>query len=195
MNTQDLINKALDIASEPMRSTLGQTCHWLTFASHVPSGIEVEMGVWGPWNNPTKTRPLENKVALVTGGSSGIGRAAAIALAEAGAAVVIGARRQSEGEAVAEEIRAMGGQATFQSTDVARALVEAYFLAQGYRSSRGSLINEAGTRKAKLLKRGLRLLEGRPGAWTKVAANRGREILLTDTALHLLDLARRFGGV
>ena len=56
MNTQDLINQALDIASQPMRSTLGHSCGWLTFASHTQSGIEVEMGIWGPWNNPTKTR-------------------------------------------------------------------------------------------------------------------------------------------
>src|SRR5262249_20763446 len=40
---------------------------------------------------------LQNKVAVVTGGTSGIGRAAALALAKAGAKVVVAGRRESEG--------------------------------------------------------------------------------------------------
>ncbi len=43
---------------------------------------------------------LKNKVAIVTGASSGIGETTAIAFAEAGAAVVLGARRQEQGESV-----------------------------------------------------------------------------------------------
>ncbi|MGK3987300.1 SDR family NAD(P)-dependent oxidoreductase [Sorangium sp. So ce136] len=46
---------------------------------------------------------LKNKVALVVGGSSGIGRAAALALAAAGAKVVVAARREAECRAVASE--------------------------------------------------------------------------------------------
>lgn len=65
--------------------------------------------------------PLENKVALITGGTSGIGRATALTLARQGAAVVIGARRAAEGEAVAAEIRAAGGRASFRVTDVSDA--------------------------------------------------------------------------
>ncbi len=63
---------------------------------------------------------LTNKVAIVTGASSGIGEAAAIALANAGASVVLGARRQEQGEAVAQRIRDNGGKAIFVQTDVSK---------------------------------------------------------------------------
>ncbi len=64
------------------------------------------------------TGRLESKVIVVTGGSSGIGRAVAQRAAAEGAAVVIGARGKDAGEQVAGEIRASGGQASFVPTDV-----------------------------------------------------------------------------
>jgi NAD(P)-dependent dehydrogenase (short-subunit alcohol dehydrogenase family) len=67
------------------------------------------------------TQNFTNKVALVTGASSGIGEATAIAFANAGASVVLGARRQDEGEAVAQRIRDNGGKAVFLKTDVTQA--------------------------------------------------------------------------
>lgn len=53
---------------------------------------------------------LQNRVVAVIGGSSGMGRVTALALAREGAAVVVGARRQQLCEQVAREIRAAGGQ-------------------------------------------------------------------------------------
>ncbi len=58
------------------------------------------------------------KVALVTGASSGVGAATARMFAERGAAVVLAARREPEGEAVAASIRANGGEAMFVRTDI-----------------------------------------------------------------------------
>ncbi|NIX77666.1 SDR family NAD(P)-dependent oxidoreductase [Microvirga terricola] len=58
------------------------------------------------------TKPLENRVAVVTGASRGIGRAAALALAEAGAHIIALARTQGALESLDDEIRAKGSSAT-----------------------------------------------------------------------------------
>jgi NAD(P)-dependent dehydrogenase (short-subunit alcohol dehydrogenase family) len=63
---------------------------------------------------------LESKVAVVTGGTSGIGKAAALALAKAGAKVVVAGRRENEGNAVVKAIEKDGGKALFIKTDVSR---------------------------------------------------------------------------
>jgi NAD(P)-dependent dehydrogenase (short-subunit alcohol dehydrogenase family) len=63
-------------------------------------------------------KPMENKVALVTGGGSGIGQAAALAFARAGAKVVVSGRREKEGYETVSLIKKGGGEGTFVKADV-----------------------------------------------------------------------------
>lgn len=61
---------------------------------------------------------FDGEVALVTGGSSGIGRATALAFAAEGAKVVVASRRSEESAETVELIKAAGGDAIFVKTDV-----------------------------------------------------------------------------
>jgi NAD(P)-dependent dehydrogenase (short-subunit alcohol dehydrogenase family) len=64
------------------------------------------------------TMKLEGRVALITGGNSGIGRAAAILLAREGAAVALTGRNPERGQEVVDEITRNGGRALFIKADV-----------------------------------------------------------------------------
>ena len=61
----------------------------------------------------------DQKVAIVTGGSSGIGRATAIALAKEGAKIVVAARRSKEGDETVQLVKESGSDGIFVNTDVA----------------------------------------------------------------------------
>jgi len=66
------------------------------------------------------SKTFSDKVALVTGGTSGIGKATAIKFARAGAKVVLTGRREKEGAQVVAEIKKLGGEAAFARTDIAK---------------------------------------------------------------------------
>ena len=61
---------------------------------------------------------LAGRVAIVTGGGRGIGRAIALGLAKAGASVVVASRTEEQVNAVADEIRSAGGEALSMATDL-----------------------------------------------------------------------------
>jgi len=94
---------------------------------------------------------LSGKVALVTGGSEGIGKATALRLAREGARVVIAARRIAVLERAAQELREAGGQVLPVAADVTQAEDVARLVAQAVAHFGGLdiLVNNAGAANAK----------------------------------------------
>ena len=70
--------------------------------------------------DPTSPGRLQGRVAVVTGGSSGLGRAGALRFAAEGARVAVGSVQPEQGAAVVAEIEAADGEAAFRETDVRR---------------------------------------------------------------------------
>ena len=68
------------------------------------------------------SKEFEGKVALITGGSSGIGRSTAIAFAKKGAKIVIASRREKESQETVAIIKEMGSKAIFFKTDITQAI-------------------------------------------------------------------------
>jgi NADP-dependent 3-hydroxy acid dehydrogenase YdfG len=89
---------------------------------------------------------LDGKVAVVTGASSGIGEATALALSEAGAAVALGARREDRLRSLAERIEGGGGRALAVAVDVADEASAKSFVERAHSELGGLdiLVNNAG---------------------------------------------------
>ncbi|HEV2500863.1 MAG TPA: 3-oxoacyl-[acyl-carrier-protein] reductase [Terriglobia bacterium] len=98
---------------------------------------------------------LEGRIALITGASQGIGRACALALAEAGATVGLGSRSLEKLDALAEEIRGRGQNAVVLGLDVAdRASVKAATASMIEQCGKiDILVNNAGITRDNLLMR------------------------------------------
>lgn len=132
---------------------------------------------------------LAGKVALVTGGGSGIGRAIARVLAQAGAAVAVMDRDAASGEAVAREIAASGGRALAVAGDVTQAAdcrraVESTVAELGRLDI---LVNSAG------IIRRANVVETTEGEWDRVMAVNVKAIFLLGRQA-IPHMARAGGG-
>ncbi len=97
----------------------------------------------------TQLFDLSGRVAVVTGGGTGLGNGMAVGLAQAGALVVLASRRQEVVDRAAAELRALGGKAEGMVVDVAQIKrLPAFFEAVAKRHGRlDILVNNAGTNR------------------------------------------------
>jgi len=134
---------------------------------------------------------LTDKVAIVTGGGRGIGRAIALKLAEVGATVVVSDILEKEAEAVVKEIRAAGGQSLALLADVSLApdvarLVEETLAAY---DRIDILVNNAGIARDQIL---LRMSEE---DWDKVLAVDLKSVFLCTKAVLRYMVKQRWGRI
>ncbi len=92
---------------------------------------------------------LDGRVAVVTGGGTGLGKGMAAGLAQAGALVILASRRQAVVDQAAEEIRAQGGKAVGMAVDVTRTQTLPAFFESVVTRHGGLdiLVNNAGTNR------------------------------------------------
>lgn len=131
---------------------------------------------------------LSGQIALVTGGSQGIGRATALALAECGADVAVMARTQEKCEAVAEEIRALGRRALAVRGDLAseEEIKAAVARVAAELGAIGILVNNAA-----ITRDGLMLRMKREDWDSVINTNLTGVFLLTQQVLPMMTRARR----
>lgn len=126
----------------------------------------------------TPSRRFENKSILVTGASSGIGRATALALAREGAGLIATGRRRERLDQVAAQVRDMGGRCEVATGDVRdeSSCAEWVSLARGRLGGLDGLVNAAGV----IGNTGL--LETSPEEWDRVMDTNLRSIFLMTRA-------------
>jgi len=131
---------------------------------------------------------LSGQIALVTGGSQGIGRAVALTLAEAGADVAVVARTLEKCEAVAEEVRSKGRRALAVRGDLANAdeIKAAVEKVSAELGAVTTLVNNAAITRDGLM------LRMRRGDWDEVInTNLTGVFLLTQAVLPMMTKARK----
>ena len=89
-----------------------------SFIARFARGVPANIPIPNPLERRTLEKAVDGKIVLITGASSGIGKALAIKVAEAGGEVVLVARTREKLEAVAEEIEAAGGVAHVHPADL-----------------------------------------------------------------------------
>jgi NAD(P)-dependent dehydrogenase (short-subunit alcohol dehydrogenase family) len=120
---------------------------------------------------------MNNPVVLITGALTGIGRATAVAFAEAGARLVVSGRHQEAGDVLVSELRALGADAVFVRADVrhddeVRNLIDAAFIRFGRLDV---AVNNAGT-------------EGKPGPVVEQTADSYAAVFDTNVLGTLLSM-------
>lgn len=136
-------------------------------------------------------RSLTGRVAIVTGAGRGIGRTLALALSEAGAAVVVAARSKDQLDTVVAEIEESGGRAVACPTDVTdESAVEQLAGATVAQFGRVDiLVNNSG------IVASTALLEQEPAEWDRVIATNLRGVYLATRAVGRHLVAQRSGKV
>jgi len=134
---------------------------------------------------------LANRVAIITGGATGIGKAIALEFAREGAAVVVSSRKVANLEKIVAEIKASGGRALAVATDVTRR-DEAQRMAEQAVAAFGRidiLVNNAGTASKNTI------LEMTEADWDTVLDTNLKSVFLCTQAVARYMIPQQYGRV